>query len=152
MIESHCTHTKSRHVDHARPILQWTNEQVWEKLKEHRIVAHPSYWLGFGRCSCMSCIFLQDKDWSVLAQITPDRVKEIAQYEEDFGLTIARPRSGEPFPTVLKRSQSVSSREFSQVFARLAMAEQWTMPIILPDNYEWVHPPGAFADLSSGSP
>lgn len=46
-----------RHVDRWRPVLYYTEEQVWTLIERHNIRLHPCYYLGFSRCSCLHCIF-----------------------------------------------------------------------------------------------
>ena len=67
-----------RWVDHARPVLYWRTQEVWEIIKKHRITAHPAYYLGFGRSSCALCIFLGSHDLRALLDIMPERVQEVA--------------------------------------------------------------------------
>lgn len=45
-----------RHVDAWRPVLHYSEEQVWELLSRHRVEAPVPYRLGWGRFSCMTCI------------------------------------------------------------------------------------------------
>lgn len=46
-----------RHVDRWRPVIDLTEQQVWEMLERHRVDPHPAYKLGWSRLSCQNCIF-----------------------------------------------------------------------------------------------
>lgn len=155
--ETHPTHRckrVKRHVDHARPILTWTTKQVWDKLKQYRIFPHPAYWLGWGRCSCAGCIFINNEDWATLHNINFNMVEKIAEFENQFQLSITRPKNGVSFKenTVLERAITSTPRDINSFFAKMAFSERWVWPIILDKDITWIYPKGAFADLKSGSP
>jgi len=128
-----------RHVDRFRPIHQWKESQVWELIKEFRVNPHPAYWLGFGRCSCMFCIFGSKNQIATAKNISPDQFTEIAEYEELFEVTIKRGQNikdyaaeGEVYPAASNQLKRIT-----------AMSKEFTEPIIL-DN--WRLPPGAFGE------
>lgn len=87
--EPHRTNSKSRQIDHWRPVLRWDRERIWGIIKKHGIVPHPAYYLGFSRTSCRNCIFLQRDDLSTLHSIKPHHLEGIASLEKKFGSTIA---------------------------------------------------------------
>ena len=47
-MEQHRTHTKTRHVDHWRMVIDWNEEQVWDIMREFGVMPHPAYRLGLG--------------------------------------------------------------------------------------------------------
>ncbi|WP_197708314.1 phosphoadenosine phosphosulfate reductase domain-containing protein, partial [Escherichia coli] len=63
-----------------RPVHKWSEKDVWAILERHRIRAHPAYFLGWARCSCMSCIFGSPSQWASVAQIAPRKVIQIRQH------------------------------------------------------------------------
>ncbi len=150
--EPHRKQTKSRDIWHWRPLLTYSTRQVWEILQRWSIQPHPAYHLGFGRCSCMSCIFLGDNDLAVLRQIALDRLEEIARYERDFarpdkGFSGTIARSGE---TILDRSAKTTPRQFDPQWAEHALNKDWQLPIYEPN---WELPIGAVAgNIAGGSP
>ncbi len=79
-----------RYVMHWRPIHAWDEERVWDTLRSYGIYPHPAYRLGWGRLSCMGCIFGSDAMWASFAQIDPGRFDEISGYEEQFKCSIHR--------------------------------------------------------------
>ena len=82
-----------RHVDHWRPVHPWSEEKIWEKMEEYKINPHPAYKLGWGRLSCMACIFGNANQWASVKEIDRQRFTQIAYYEKEFGCTINRKKS-----------------------------------------------------------
>jgi 3'-phosphoadenosine 5'-phosphosulfate sulfotransferase (PAPS reductase)/FAD synthetase len=139
--EAHRTHRDGRvkrHVDHWRPVHAWSDEQVWDALRRWRVNPHPAYWLGFGRCSCMTCIFGGPHQWATVRDLDPQRFERIAQYEKQFGVTIARDES------VIDLANRGSAYAMAEAKQKLALGDSFDEPILLLD--EWTLPPGAFAD------
>jgi 3'-phosphoadenosine 5'-phosphosulfate sulfotransferase (PAPS reductase)/FAD synthetase len=132
--------SKGRIVHHHRPVLGWTEGRVWGLLRQHGIVPHPCYWLGFGRASCEVCIFSQASEWATLSALHPERVAQLTALEAWTGKTIHRARS---IP-----SQVAAGRSFAPVglwgeFWRRQALERLTAPVVVrPDG--WTLPPGAF--------
>ena len=77
-----------RHIDHWRPIHQWKSEEVWAIIQEFQINPHPAYLLGWGRTSCLNCIFGSCNQWATIQAIAPKMFAKIVEYEKIFGLTI----------------------------------------------------------------
>ncbi|QIX60895.1 phosphoadenosine phosphosulfate reductase family protein [Hymenobacter sp. BT18] len=128
-----------RHIDRWRPVHQWSEADVWAIMERWRINPHPSYRLGWSRCSCAGCIFNGADQFATWRLIAPDRFQRLVDYEERFGRTIKRNISltaladkGTPFPV---KDEDV----------RAALSETWYEPIILPEG-QWKLPMGAFAE------
>jgi DNA sulfur modification protein DndC len=88
--EDHKCNTKSRTVHTWRAVHSWTEAQVWAKLEKHSVNPHPAYRLGWSRLSCMTCIFGNADQWRSVAEIAPERLEVIANFEAAFGKTIDR--------------------------------------------------------------
>ena len=82
-----------RHVDRYRPVHSWNEDKVWAIIERHKINPHPAYHLGWGRVSCRTCIFGSDSQWATVAQIAPQAIEIIADYEKEFDCTIHRSKS-----------------------------------------------------------
>jgi hypothetical protein len=137
-MEQHRTHTKSRHVDHWRMVIDWSEAQVWEIMREFNVVPHPAYRLGWGRVSCLACIFGQADQWGSVRLIAPDLFARIAQYERVFGKTIHQGKSvvdlanrGTPYPAC-----------YNPELVALAMGRAYPLDAIL--TSAWTMPAGAF--------
>jgi 3'-phosphoadenosine 5'-phosphosulfate sulfotransferase (PAPS reductase)/FAD synthetase len=131
-----------RHVDHWRPIHQWSDAAVWDILRRWRINPHPAYRLGWGRVSCAACIFGSSDQWASLRAVNPGQFAQIAEYEAAFGVTIRRDgdivqaaRRGAPYTAITP----------SDVAA--ALSDTWDEPILLPEG-AWQLPAGAFGDTT----
>jgi 3'-phosphoadenosine 5'-phosphosulfate sulfotransferase (PAPS reductase)/FAD synthetase len=126
-----------RHVDRWRPVHAWDERDVWAIIKRWRVNPHPCYLLGFGRASCMKCIFGNADQWATVQAIDPLGFQQVADYEAAFGVTIKRKTSlpvlaaaGSPYPYAVEH-------------AAMALADTYDHPIIVD---RWRLPLGAFGD------
>lgn len=129
-----------RYVDQYRPIKWWNEEEVWKVIEKYRVNPHPAYRLGFGRVSCMACIFGSAAQWATIAHIDHKRFEAVAKYEEKFGKTINRKLS--------VREQAAKGSIYAAVAAeniRAAKSEVFEEPVILAPG-QWKLPAGAFGE------
>lgn len=89
-IEAHRCNTKTRTVHQWRPVADWTEQQIWTIIEKHDVMPHPAYQVGFGRVSCMACIFGDHDQWATVREMAPGRFAKLAEYEQEFGKTIRR--------------------------------------------------------------
>ena len=129
-----------RWIDHWRPIHRWTEEQVWEILARYRINPHPAYWLGWGRTSCMTCIFGSPNQWASVRACAPDHFEVIARYEEEFGVTIHRTL------TVRQQADRGTPYEMDPEMVRLALGRDYSDDQIRVPAGQWRLPSGAFGE------
>lgn len=134
---AHPSTSSKRRVDQWRAILDWSEEQVWEIIARHRLRPHPAYYLGWGRVSCMTCIFGDKDQWASVHKLSSARFWQIAQYEQDFGKTIHRTKSvpelafsGQPYAELANADlvRLALSTEYPADYIRLADAESWQQP------------------------
>jgi 3'-phosphoadenosine 5'-phosphosulfate sulfotransferase (PAPS reductase)/FAD synthetase len=140
--EWHRTATAARHVDHWRPVHDWTEAQVWQAIADAGIRPHPAYVLGWGRLSCRTCIFGSPDQWATVRLIFPDAFRRIQAREAATGKTIHRALDvarladrGTPFPSARCHPDELAQAEDAE----------WRLPIVV---RPWVMPDGAFADAS----
>lgn len=126
-----------RHIDHLRPVLYWSEEEVWAIMQRHGIRPHPAYDAGFGRLSCRNCIFAGESQLATLSLFDPQGFEQIAGYEEQFGRTIhrskdvrSRARSALPFAAATEERMAAAMAPFEGPI--------WIDPIL------WMMPAGAF--------
>lgn len=136
---------RGRHVDHWRPVHGWSTADVWAIIRRHGVVPHPAYYIGWGRLSCMTCIFGSRCQWATIRQIAPARFEKIAAYEEQFGRTIHRKlsvgalaESGVPYEAA--RGPMVDA----------ALAEKYDGPAVVASE-TWVEPAGAYGESAGPS-
>lgn len=130
-----------RHVDRHRPLLDWTEAQVWAIIERYRVRAHPCYYMGWGRCSCKFCIFGNRNQFASAARISPELVGEIARLERQFGCTIHRKYD---LPTLI--AQGVPYEHITKELKALATGYDYDRPVILPPDEPWTLPAGAFGE------
>ena len=75
---------KARHVDRWRPIHKWSEADVWAIIERFKVQPHPAYELGWGRVSCLHCIFGSKNQWASSRQVDPGGFETIQLYEMDF--------------------------------------------------------------------
>jgi 3'-phosphoadenosine 5'-phosphosulfate sulfotransferase (PAPS reductase)/FAD synthetase len=127
----------TRHIDHWRPVHDWSESDVWEVVESWGIEPHPAYKLGWGRLSCMSCIFGQANQWASVREVAPDRFERIAQYEEEFDTTIARDRS------VRELADAGAPFDLDPDLVELALSEEYDADTTTDD---WRQPQGAYGE------
>lgn len=131
---------RTRHIDHWRPVHTWKEENVWGIIESAGIIPHPAYKLGWGRLSCMSCIFGSADQWATIRYLYPERFEQIFSKESEFGVTIRHKENvvqtanrGTPYPAAIAQPE----------LAEFANQSIWTGPVFTND---WKLPAGAYGD------
>lgn len=135
--EHHKTSNGKREVWQWRPVHGWTEKEVWAIIERYRVNPHPSYHIGFSRCSCLTCIFASPDQWASVYKMAPQRVIKIHNYEKEFGVTLRR--DGD----IMKAVARGKAFDMDPHYVQLAMSEEFTDPIFV-DN--WKLPAGAFGE------
>lgn len=143
-IELYRSNSKSRKCWQWRPIINWSEEQVWLALEAWKIQPHPCYELGWSRCSCQTCIFSSANTWAAINDIAPWKVNEIAAMERQFGFTLY---NGMTIKEKVAKGTSFVKPEMKARWADEAMSE-FCSPIFVNN---WTQPQGAFSSESGGS-
>ena len=135
---------RPRWVDHWRPVHGWTAAEVWAALQRRGVLPAPAYRLGFGRLSCLACIFGSADQWATVRWLAPELFARIAAYESRFGCTIQRGRTvaamadrGRPFAAALAQPD----------LARRAMQPGWDEQVLVRPS-GWTLPAGAKGDAT----
>lgn len=141
---------KFRWVDRARLVKSWTEAQVWDIIQHYGINPHPAYRLGWGRTSCMTCIFGSDRMWATLREIAPAWFYRHVNNEQLFESTIARPRKNivgfdwyKSLEARADRAEPYSPLDPEVVTQ--ALSREYYLPIYLPPD-KWQMPMGAFGE------
>lgn len=135
-----------RHVDAWRPVLDWSEEQVWDALKRHGIIAPVPYRLGWGRSSCMTCIYNSPAIWATINHYFPERTQKIAGFEDQFGTTISRDKIN--VIDLSKRAQHIEIHDLEAL--KQATSHEYFLPVSTTSD-EWTLPAGAFNKEGCGS-
>ena len=126
-----------RWVDHWRPVHGWSEKEVWAIMERWRIAPHPAYLLGWGRCSCIACIFGSPDQWASVRVAAPKKFIRIANYERRFDTTIHRTLSVE------QQADKGAPYNMDPRILALAMSTEYNEPIIVEN---WTLPAGAYGE------
>lgn len=141
------TGKKARHVDAWRPVLHWEEDEVWDILRRHNIIAPVPYRLGWSRSSCMQCVYNGPRVWATIQRYFPKRAEAIADYEEQFGTTVSRNRIN-----VIDVGKTARPFEVNDIEAlEQAYASEYTLPVLVPEGEIWKMPAGAFGNEGCGA-
>lgn len=135
-----------RHVDHYRPIRDWKEGRVWAIMAEYRVNPHPAYKLGFGRTSCLFCIFGNADQFATARFISPCEGEKLAQLEETFsdfhGKTVTMKRK-KSIRELYEDGNVYAATLENEEIVKLAQSDVFDQPIIVE---VWEQPAGAFAE------
>jgi 3'-phosphoadenosine 5'-phosphosulfate sulfotransferase (PAPS reductase)/FAD synthetase len=129
-----------------RPVIDWTEKKIWELYEFYGIQPHPSYELGWGRCSCQLCIFSSADHWATNNVISPEKVKRIAEIEKEIDNTLYykkvknRNTKQDIYEAKVNKGTSVLNKESSERWVKEATGE-FVSPIFVD---EWKLPLGAY--------
>ena len=133
-----------RIVHQWRPVIDYSEKDIWEVLKRHRANPHPCYRAGWNRCSCAMCIFSLPKHWAGIRELFPDWVSAVESDERILGFTLDNKMTlaeyiGDAVSCVCHDDPKALFQLTSGVFS-LNDVEQ----------SEWVLPAGAFHGAEGG--
>jgi 3'-phosphoadenosine 5'-phosphosulfate sulfotransferase (PAPS reductase)/FAD synthetase len=133
----YCQPNTRRTVYQHRPVINWSTTQIWQAIAKYRIAPHPAYLLGWGRTSCLGCIFGSANQWATIRRDFPDQFKAISDLEIELGHTIDNKKS------IIQMADMGTPYPHNPIAIALANSNIWNSPIFL-DN--WQLPPGAFGE------
>ncbi len=131
-----------RYIDHYRPILSWEEEKVWQIIEKYKVHVHPAYYLGFGRVSCLFCIFGNADQFASAKFIAPKRFDKLPKYEKQFDCTVKRNIGLDKLVGNGKVYADMDSH-----YVNLARSDRYGEDIILK---EWKLPKGAYNKETCG--
>lgn len=134
-----------RWIDHWRPVHSFTREQVWAILRQWGIVAHPAYYLGWGRLSCQRCIFGSPNQWASNDAIAPGPTNKLHSYEREFNHTLDNKFS---IPQLAAKGTPYPSLE--PEYVKLALSRVYSGPVRV-DQQVWLLPAGAHGEIAGPS-
>lgn len=77
-----------RIVHQWRPVIDYSEKDVWEVLKRHKVNPHPCYRAGWNRCSCAMCILSTPKLFAGIWELYPQEYEQLRQDEKILGFTL----------------------------------------------------------------
>lgn len=147
-MEVHRTNAEAkahRTVHQWRPVIDYSEIDVWEVLKRHRINPHPCYRAGWNRCSCAMCIFSTPKLFAGIRELYPEDYEALKQDEEILGFTLDNKCD---LDTFVGDTESCVYKGDQEAIRSLITGE-----FSIDDIYvkgEWMYPAGAFHGAAGG--
>lgn len=135
-----------RLVHHWRAVIDHSERDIWEILRRHNVTPHPCYSIGWGRCSCMSCIFSLPRHWAGIRELFPERYEAMRNDEIVLGFTIDNKKNLDEF---------VGDAQSCVVHTNEKAIWQTKTGIFTADDVfakpgEWDFPAGAFSGADGG--
>lgn len=99
-MEIHRTNAEKRFhrtVHQWRAVIDYSEKDVWEVLKRHKVNLHPCYRIGWNRCSYAMCIFSTPSHFAGIREIYPEEYRALAQDENILGFTLDNKKCLEDF-------------------------------------------------------
>lgn len=134
-----------RIVHQWRPVIDYSEKDIWEVLKRHRVNPHPCYRAGWNRCSCAGCIFSTPTLFAGYRELYPEEFEQLKQDEKILGFTLDNKYDLETFVGNAKSCVYHGDKE--------AIHSLITGEFNVEDIYvtgEWKYPAGAFHGAEGG--
>lgn len=134
-----------RLVHQWRPVIDYTEKDVWEVLKRHRVNPHPCYRCGWPRCSCAMCIFSTPRLFAGIRELYPEEFERLRQDEKILGFTLDNKCD---LDTYIGNAGSCVYHGDQSALHSLLTGEFHAKDIYVTDN--WTYPAGAFHGAEGG--
>lgn len=123
----------------------YTERDIWEVLKRHRVNCHPCYRAGWNRCSCMMCIFSLPTHWAGIRELFPEEFNAVCQDEEILGFTLDNKK---PLYEYVGGAESCVCHEDPFAIKQLLTGDFTVDDVFV--RGEWKFPAGAFRGAEGG--
>jgi len=97
-----------------RPIFDWKLADVWAQHTRHGLLPNPLYAMGMGRVGCMPCINCRKSELRSIAELFPDHIDRIEEWENIVSAANKR-RSSTFFPAVTDPSDVDRPGSYSRI-------------------------------------
>lgn len=134
-----------RIVHQWRPVIDYSEKDVWEVLKRHKVNPHPCYRAGWNRCSCAACIFSTPKLFAGFKELYPKEFELLKQDEEILGFTLDNKCDLETF---IAGADSCVYWGDKAAIHSLVSGEFTVDDVYVKDD--WLYPAGAFHGAEGG--
>ena len=147
-IEIHRTNAVSKHhrtVHQWRPVIDYSERDIWEVLKRHKVNPHPCYRAGWNRCSCAMCIFSTPRLFAGIRELYPKEYALLCQDEKVLGFTLDNHCNLE---TYIGSADSCVYHGDKEAIQSLLTGEFPVESVYV--NGKWKYPAGAFHGAAGG--
>lgn len=137
---------KSHRLVHLwRAVIDYSEADIWEVNKRHKVNPHPCYRCGWNRCSCAMCIFSMPSHFAGIREIMPEEYAQLRQDEIILGFTIDNRRD---LDTYVGSAESCVYHGDESALRSLISGE-FTVDDIYIEG-PWKYPAGAFHGAEGG--
>ena len=143
---TNATAKNKRLVHWWRPVIDYSERDIWEVCKRHSVNPHPCYRAGWNRCSCMMCIFSLPKHWAGIRELYPNDFYAVCQDEKILGFTLDNKKTLEEYVAGVDSCLRIEDRE---AIRQLRTGEFRPGEIFISEG-EWKFPAGAFGGSGGG--
>lgn len=133
-----------RTVHQWRPVIDYSEKDVWEVLKRNNVSPHPCYRAGWNRCSCAGCIFSTPELFAGFKEIYPEEFEKMKEDERILGFTLDNKYDLE---TYILNAKTCLYKGDKAAIHSLITGEFTTDDIFVED---WKYPAGAFHGSEGG--
>lgn len=147
-IEIHRTNAVSKHhrtVHQWRPVIDYSERDIWEVRKRHKVNPHPCYRAGWNRCSCAMCIFSTPRLFAGIRELYPKEYALLCQDEKVLGFTLDNHCDLE---TYIGSADSCVYHGDKEAIQSLLTGEFPVESVYVKDK--WKYPVGAFHGAAGG--
>lgn len=134
-----------RIVHQWRPVIDYSEKDIWEVHKRNRVASHPCYRAGWNRCSCAMCIFSTPKLFAGIKELYPEDYELLRQDEEILGFTLDNKCNLDEF--VGDADSCVYHGDEEAI--RSLITGEFTVDDVYVKG-EWMYPAGAFHGAEGG--
>lgn len=134
-----------RTVHQWRPVIDYSEKDVWEVLKRHKVNPHPCYRAGWNRCSCAMCIFSTPPLFAGIREIMPEEYELLKQDEKILGFTLDNKKDLDSF---VGDAKSCVYHGDEKALYSLISGEFSKEDIYVKGH--WMYPAGAFHGAEGG--
>lgn len=134
-----------RLVHQWRPLIDYSERDVWEILRRHNINPHPCYRAGWNRCSCAMCIFSTPKLFAGIRELYPEDFELLKRDEVILGFTLDNKADLESF---IGHAESCVYHGDKKAIHSLTTGEFSSEDIYVSGAWEFPH--GAFHGAAGG--
>ena len=134
-----------RTVHQWRPVIDYSEKDVWEVLKRHKVNPHPCYRAGWNRCSCAQCIFSTPKLFAGIRDLYPEEYEQLKQDELVLGFTLDNKYD---LDTFVGDTESCVYYGDEKAIHSLLTGEFTVDEVYVKDK--WMYPAGAFHGAEGG--
>ncbi|MBD8523738.1 phosphoadenosine phosphosulfate reductase domain-containing protein [Lysinibacillus fusiformis] len=140
--EIHTCSNKSRLVHAWRPVIDWTEQQIWDSYEKRLFLPHPAYLLGWNRTSCFGCIFSTADLWAMMREIAPERFNQLVRLEQELNHTIDTSRLNLNDKANLGSLDRLPKDFRVSKWVQMALTKNFSVTDLVMDK--WEVPAGAF--------